>query len=438
MLDIAARITKLMELKHKGRRPSNEQPNFTWPSNLANKIIEGMKTAEREVLKTMEEMEMIPALRAANAVYQNDRTGEITAMNTASSAFVEDKSLTPDENNVATFEELFHLDNDILLGSLQEENTVRLEGIADVILNSQRPEQESEEELDEGDPENCQLYKIGTCKFLQQGFVEPAKGRNLERNQEMSNTPGNTRQHIETNKAQYIEYNGQVYHIANFLSLQIGKAYVTSSGRLSRWLSTSRCNFYDSIASYLNVGEKTVFSLGSFIALFVPDIHLVVGRVTRITRTLKASTSFPLLHVDKDSSKLPGFIEVAILLFRGVGEESGDLPTVYTETSKYMWCNSRECILALHGEAHDKKFIMTKDDHALISEKLPVLKAKDSRRAKLEEKEKQEKIKQLKAGDPKDMTVILLREVLLEMGIPFKSIKAQFRRRTSHEPNRIR
>ena len=112
---------------------------------------------------------------------------------------------------------------------------------------------------------------------------------------------------------------------------------------------------------------------------------------------------------------------MAILLFRGVGEESGDLPTVYTETSKYMWCNSRECILALHGEAHDNKFIMTKDDHALISEKLPVLKAKDSRRAKLEEKEKQEKIKQLKAGDPKDMTVILLREVLLEMGIPFKS-----------------
>ena len=51
---------------------------------------------------------------AANAVYQNDRTGEITAMNTASSAFVEDKSLTPDENNVATFEELFHLDNDKL------------------------------------------------------------------------------------------------------------------------------------------------------------------------------------------------------------------------------------------------------------------------------------------------------------------------------------
>lgn len=85
-----------------------------------------MKTAEREVLKTMKEMGMIPALRAANAVYQNDRTGEITAMNTASSAFVEDKSLTPDENNVATFEELFHLDNDILLGSLQEENTVRL------------------------------------------------------------------------------------------------------------------------------------------------------------------------------------------------------------------------------------------------------------------------------------------------------------------------
>ena len=46
---------------------------------------------------------------------------------------------------------------------------------------------------------------------------------------------------------------------------------------------------------------------------------------------------------------------------------------------------------------------------------------KESRRKKQEEKEKQEKIQQLKAGDPKDMTVILLREVLLEMGLSFKS-----------------
>jgi len=84
---------------------------------------------------------------------------------------------------------------------------------------------------------------------------------------------------------------------------------------------------------------------------------------------------------------LPGHFEVAILIFQGAEEESVEPPTIYTETSKYTWCNNRECILALRREANGKQFAMTKKDHDFISEKLPVLKAKDLKRAKLEEKE---------------------------------------------------
>ena len=77
-----------------------------------------------------------------------------------------------------------------------------------------------------------------------------------------------------------------------------------SSGRLSRWLSTSRCDFFDSLESLLNT-DKAEFTLRNFIALFVPGIGLTVGRkVTCIIRTLKAPTSFPILHVDKDSLPL--------------------------------------------------------------------------------------------------------------------------------------
>ena len=39
---------------------------------------------------------------------------------------------------------------------------------------------------------------------------------------------------------------------------------------------------------------------------------------------------------------------------------------------------------------------------------------RQSKRAKQEKKEKHEEIAKIKAGDPKDMTVILLREVLME------------------------
>lgn len=104
--------------------------------------------------------------------------------------------------------------------------------------------------------------------------------------------------------------------------------------------------------------------------------------------------------------------EVAKLIFPKAGEESVVLSTAYTETSTYMWCNSRDYILSLHGEAHDNKIIMTKEDHAILRED-PC--------AKLEEKEKQEKIRQLKTRDPKDMPVILLQGVILQMGISFKS-----------------
>ena len=58
---------------------------------------------------------MIPGLQAANVVYQNQPTGEITMLNSASSAFVSNTTFFPDEGNIATFEELFDLNNDILL-----------------------------------------------------------------------------------------------------------------------------------------------------------------------------------------------------------------------------------------------------------------------------------------------------------------------------------
>lgn len=174
MLDIAGRVIRVMELKHKERTKSVVQPEVTWSANLQQDIVQGMNKAEKEVLKTMEEMGMIPGLRAANVVYQNQRTGEIMMLNAASSAFVSNTTFFPDEANIATFQELFYLDNDILLDNLQKDSTTSIEQIAEIIADAQVIEEKEEEELDEGDPRNCKFYKLGTCKFLQWGFVEPA------------------------------------------------------------------------------------------------------------------------------------------------------------------------------------------------------------------------------------------------------------------------
>ena len=75
-------------------------------------------------------------------------------------------------------------------------------------------------------------------------------------------------------------------------------------------------------------------------------------------------------------------------------------------------------MLVLNGEEDNSRFVMTEEDHRFISEMLPVLIAAamaESKRANQEEKEKHEKIAKIQAADLKDKTVVLLREVLMEM-----------------------
>lgn len=64
---------------------------------------------------------------------------------------------------------------------------------------------------------------------------------------------------------------------------------------------------------------------------------------------------------------------------------------------------------------------ITEEDHSIISKRLLVLIATESKREKKEEKEKQEQFVQLKARDSKELSVVLLRGVLMEMGVSFKS-----------------
>ena len=150
-----------------------------------------------------------------------------------------------------------------------------------------------------------------------------------------------------------------------------------------------------------------------------------MGKAVRMTRTLKASTSFPVLYLDKDIVKLPGLTEVAVNVFDGVSDiASESLPQTYSVSTSYMWCNAKECDRVLHCEVLDRKFCMNEQDMTFIKTKLPAFMENERERVRREKEEKLEdleKIRRLKEGNPKDMTIILLREVLLEMGVNFKA-----------------
>ena len=140
-------------------------------------------------------------------------------------------------------------------------------------------------------------------------------------------------------------------------------------GRLSRWMAASRSDFYDSISTNVtNSGLK----LDDMAALFVPGLNLVVGKVVKITRTLKVSTSFPVLYLDKDIVKLPGVTEVAVNVCDGVSNiASESLLRTYSVSTSYMWCNAKECVRVLHCEVLDGKFCMDDQDMTVIKTKLP-------------------------------------------------------------------
>ena len=45
----------------------------------------------------------------------------------------------------------------------------------------------------------------------------------------------------------YVEYEGQFYHIAEFLSLQEGKVYRPATSRLARWMESATNDFYEQV-----------------------------------------------------------------------------------------------------------------------------------------------------------------------------------------------
>ena len=133
-----------------------------------------------------------------------------------------------------------------------------------------------------------------------------------------------------------------------------------------------------------------------------------MGKAVRMTRTLKASTSFPVLYLDKDIVKLPGLTEVAVNVFDGVSDiASESLPQTYSVSTSYMWCNAKECDRVLHCEVLDRKFCMNEQDMTFIKTKLPAFMENEREHVRREKEEKLEDLEKIRR--------------LKEMGVNFKA-----------------
>ena len=147
-------------------QPSN------WPHNIDEELKEGMMMAEREVLKTLQLLGMLPALVKGNILKLD--SNDIICLNTPGLGTFAVWEL-PDENEIIPINELFDLDSEVLLAAVKEHCENPSNALIDLAITTcLQSEQEGLDEEDEEDsPTHCALYKEKKCKYQDRAFKPP-------------------------------------------------------------------------------------------------------------------------------------------------------------------------------------------------------------------------------------------------------------------------
>ena len=172
MLDLASRLE---ELKLGVRKEVQDMKLPNWSENIDDELKAGMIMAEREVLKSLKLLGMLPALVKGNIL--KSEVDDIINMNTPElGAFVVWDA--PDENEVISSEELFDLDNEVLLTAIEDHSNNHCSTFVDLAaMASLETDQDGADEDDEEDSPTRSFYKDKKCKYLDKSFKPPKNTR---------------------------------------------------------------------------------------------------------------------------------------------------------------------------------------------------------------------------------------------------------------------
>ena len=163
------------ELRYK--EVPRKQTQMSWSTNTEQEILSGLQEAEREVLKTVEQLGMLPLLTAGN-ILRKDKDGEIVYLNPGMESTLTDIGVEPDELDSIPLQELIEAESDVLC-SVAEENdhssAYALSDIAASALTSVTAQTDLLEDEDDDDPSHCHLFQSGKCKYMDGNFKAPAK-----------------------------------------------------------------------------------------------------------------------------------------------------------------------------------------------------------------------------------------------------------------------
>ena len=137
----------------------------------------------------------------------------------------------------------------------------------------------------------------------------------------------------------YVEYEGQFYHIPEFLSLQEGKVYRPATSRLARWMESARNDFYEQVERlFAPQRVETGTYLSDIVALWLPSEGLHVGLVIRIVRSPSLKSNFPVFEWRSDSQKSEK-VTICFRVLNFLKEDS--VAWKLQTTNNFRWCHVR-------------------------------------------------------------------------------------------------
>ena len=158
MIELSGRIQKLKELKIKKQGVQSPSIAPDW-NNFENEIIEGMRMADKEVLKTIELLGMLPKLIQGNVIRKEG--DNLVYLNRAVETWIDSEDFQPDETKVVEVEELLSLDNEVLFQSLDEQNENNHHNIlsdlaaTSSIVSENNNEDKGTSHVDDDDDDDC-------------------------------------------------------------------------------------------------------------------------------------------------------------------------------------------------------------------------------------------------------------------------------------------
>ncbi|XP_066928659.1 uncharacterized protein [Clytia hemisphaerica] len=359
MLDYSRRIQILEELK----QSRQESFNKSIPSDISTEINRGLEAAQKEVLAICRKFNLVEALVQGNNLGR-DPDGSLFLRNLDFAGWSDgwESECPPiDEDDVFDFEELeenvdlLQKALDVETGSLTADVT---DALAEVFDEGESDMNTSTNDFDDDDPSQCAFFRSEKClhsklqrkskwigcqvcglwyhqecvglsfKSLAEEesylFCCPSHGQEMKdvtyrvkASKEELDGAQFFQKEITTVEARrkicgsadvkrmsgssYVKYDGFIYHIARFLSLQAGKAYCPSASRQERWRSTNTTCFFDKIGEVLVRNQNFhINNFCTYVPLVETDNDYVYGKVERITKKFGLKSTYAVLTYEED------------------------------------------------------------------------------------------------------------------------------------------